>query len=288
MRGSSDIGTKGLHTMASSSRGVGLLRAALLLMALGDTNGGRNDHLAQCAAPMLSSSCRATLESEFNASSGGDARSRSLAWSARQRELHATRPALHCPAPCCTPRCVGSAGAGEFVADTYVPAHGSCHFHFYGAAEALECIAERKSLLVFGDSTTRGLVLALLQLLDPSHTDPFDVYRWFNASRLPIDSIEEGVKVGFLAATFTRAGTVVFKTAKSRGNSSVLDTKDVLASLEETPDAPPGGAALTYVMVTQVGARRCAAAVLASAPWQPPAHSAPALARVAVQTTCST
>jgi hypothetical protein len=138
---------------------------------------------------------------------------------------------------------VGSAGAGEFIADTFVPQGGGCHFHFHSQAEALSCVAQRKSLLLLGDSTTLGVVLALLQLLDSPHTDSLTLVQ---------DTVSE-VQAGLLSYTWSSAGLVQHRVARPTGSGSLLSAEDVLATLREVPEPPPGGAALTYVMVTDVG-----------------------------------
>lgn len=98
--------------------------------------------------------------------------------------------------------------AGAWLADTYVPLPNlgnagltvtppglmttspngsfspSCYYPFMRKSELLHSLLG-KSFLMIGDSHTRTLVLALLKILDDSHTEmPLNKTTWFNNSAL--------------------------------------------------------------------------------------------------------
>jgi hypothetical protein len=65
--------------------------------------------------------------------------------------------------------------------DEPVPFSPPCYYHFYTKPEMLQ-LFDKKWALFLGDSNTRGLVLALLSILDPDHRSPYSNERWFNAT----------------------------------------------------------------------------------------------------------
>ena len=63
----------------------------------------------------------------------------------------------------CSPRCDAADLAGEFVGDTFVP-HDGCHYHVFSDSEITSSL-RGKWIYFAGDSSTRGIVLALHYIL---------------------------------------------------------------------------------------------------------------------------
>jgi len=82
----------------------------------------------------------------------------------------------------------------------------NCVYHWFDRLEVYELL-QGKWLAFAGDSDTRGLVLALLHLLDGNQTAPFDARRWWNVSTTNGDE----TRVGYLDWTF-KDGVAIAKT----------------------------------------------------------------------------
>jgi hypothetical protein len=91
--------------------------------------------------------------------------------------------------------------------DEPVPFSPPCYYHFYAKQEMLQ-LFDNKWALFLGDSNTRGLVLALLSILDPEHRSPYSNERWFNAT-------VSWPHVNSIDYFFRADGSILFKTASS-------------------------------------------------------------------------